>query len=292
MPLLSSFYSQLRKDAAHPYSRSTFIGIRAAINRHIRGEPYYRSFNIISDSLFEPANRAFAQSEKRGPTRTEPIAIESSDLRKMFASRILSLASPQTLLWKVFFEVLLQLGYMSKQQLQGLKRDWFRFGQDENGLRYVTLESSGRVTDSSNEPRMYERPGDENCPVKSLALMLKKLHPKCCYVFQKPKEKYPRDSTSSWYYGRVVGVNMLASYMRQISDAARLSRSYTNFSIKATSLKALSCAGVSAADISTVYKFASASVLQQNIDCGTVKVCAERRKSMSNVLSACCSRPL
>ena len=92
---------------------------------------------------------------------------------------------------------------------------------------------------------MYEIPGSATCPVLSMEKYIAKLNPNNPAFFQRPRElANPEDPT--WYCNQVVGINMLGNKMKNLSRDAKLSKEYTNHSVRATSVTILDYAGFQA----------------------------------------------
>ena len=84
---------------------------------------------------------------------------------------------------------------------------------------------------------------DAMCPVKSLVKYKRHLNPKISSLFQRPK---PIDNISKedkvWYDAIPLGHNTIGSMMAKISEAAQLSKKYTNHSLRATAVHVLDAA--------------------------------------------------
>ena len=78
---------------------------------------------------------------------------------------------------------------------------------------------------------------------KALKLYLEKVNPNCSSFFQYPKANFSPEE-DVWFEQRPLGVNTLANMMKKISEAAGLSKIYTNHSIRATAITLWSNAGV------------------------------------------------
>jgi hypothetical protein len=77
------------------------------------------------------------------------------------------------------------------------------------------------------------------CPVRSLVAYIKKLNPRCKSFFQQSR----KDTKDGIYYNNVaLGHNFLGSMMKKISEAAKLSSSYTNHSLRGTTVHVLDAA--------------------------------------------------
>ena len=96
----------------------------------------------------------------------------------------------------------------------------------------------------SNEKlaRMYET-SDENDGYKAMKLYISKLNPKSNAFFQYPKKQWNYDD-EVWYDARPIGFNKVDNMLERISEAAKLSKMYTNHSVRATAITLWSNAGI------------------------------------------------
>ena len=134
-----------------------------------------------------------------------------------------------------------------------LKKTSFKFEVDASGGRFVTMAHDeatknqpigvSDATSSEKFARMYETP-EENNGYKALKFYMAKLNPQCDAFFQ-----YPRKN-SKWKYGdevwfdaRLIVANKLDG-MKSISEEAKLSKIYSNHSVRATAIISWSNAGV------------------------------------------------
>ena len=99
---------------------------------------------------------------------------------------------------------------------------------------------------------MYEKPGP-NCPVVSFELYLSHLNPLNEFLFQRPKRNVST-SEDVWYDNMVVGERTLGEKMKNISREAKLSKCYTNHSIRATAVTILDKSGFEARSIRSYSK--------------------------------------
>ena len=56
--LLASFYTNVRSRNGDYYSRNSLMAIRQGIRRHLQKPPYFRNFDIVTDTRFQEANNA------------------------------------------------------------------------------------------------------------------------------------------------------------------------------------------------------------------------------------------
>lgn len=112
----------------------------------------------------------------------------------------------------------------------------------------LTKNHPGGIADvESNEKmgRMYKTDSSYD-GYSSLKLYLTKVNPKCSAFFQYPLKNKAKWSLNSevWYENRPMGINSLSKMMSQISMEAKLSRVYTNHSVRATSITLWTEAGI------------------------------------------------
>ena len=290
--LLRQFYAEVRNQKGQPYSRSSLVGIRASIQRHLESPPYNCTYSIVTDSIFKPANTVLVSRIKLNriqgnDTTTHKYPIQEDDIQKMYDTKVLSNQNPKALQFKVFFEICLHFVRRGKEGLRELRKDSFMVKTDDQGCRYVTItynektkkDQGDSLRSTLKEQRMYEIPNDPLDPVKSFELYISKLHPNCNDFFQLPKAD-PSDEI--WYYGRPVGANKIGTFMQEISKASGLSRIYTNHCVRATAVTVLCNAGVEENDVICV----SGHKNVQSLAPYRQSVSDSKRKSMSNCLAS------
>ena len=94
--------------------------------------------------------------------------------------------------------------------------------------------------------RMYETKSETD-GYKALKMYLSKTNPKCSALFQQPRRGWKEENAgdSCWYENRALGINSLASMMKQISKEAHLSQVYTNHCLRATAITVWGNSGLS-----------------------------------------------
>lgn len=290
--LLRNFYGEVNNKESGTYSKSSIIGIRAGINRHLQNPPYNRTLNVTSDRDFMAANKVLAGriklNRERGLDVTkQKSAIAPADIDKMYQSEVLSNKSPHALQYKVFFELALQFGRMGRDGLHSLHKDSFTLVKDDlDESEYVTLSYNEKRNNQNLDgkrrevdDRMYSQADDLNCPVKTFKLYMSKLHPDLDSFYQKPATHANVMSSNTWYTCRPVGVNTLSGFMKQISAKAGLSKVYTNHCIRATTSTVLSHAKINQNDTAvTGHKYPKSLLPYVNSTSNA------RRKSTSAIL--------
>ena len=256
--VLKLFYAEARKVDGTSYSKSTLNSLRFGLGRHFKAT---LGFDIINDPAFAEANKVFGakcvELKRQGLAKvqhTPPICEE--DLKKLYESDVFNQNSPETLQNKVFFEVMLYFCRRGRQNLRELKKTDFSFSTDGKGAKYVCkttdeLTKNRRENDEGFEGGvMFEKPGP-HCPVASFERYIQHLNPSNEFLFQRPK-KNAGISDQVWYDNMVVGERLLGEKMKRISREAKLSKGYTNHSIRATAVTILDKSGFEARHIMAV----------------------------------------
>lgn len=254
---LYHFYAEARTKDKRNYSKSALVGFRHGIERYLNSPPLNRAVKITSDPLFTNSNQMLDAKIKemkqlgQANVQHKP-PLENEDLAKLKTSGVFDPINPLSLLRSVWFHVVLYWCRRGREGQRQLTVNSFTFEVDSSGRRYVRMthdESSknhpGGLTDvssSEKEARMYETEQSFD-GYKALALYLERVNPKCLALFQYPARNWQPTNTV-WFENRPLGINKLGKMMAEISEAAGLSRIYTNHSVRATAITVWSNAGV------------------------------------------------
>ncbi|CAG2184722.1 unnamed protein product [Mytilus edulis] len=259
---LTEFYAEVRNTDGEYYAKSTLVGIRASINRHLRAPPFSKTYSIMSDdSAFLKSNKMFLamikKVQREGMDRTKHhSSISEGDLHKLRSSDALSTQNPKTLQRKIWFDLVLSFGRRGRENQRFFTDKTFVVKSDDCGRRYVEMAVSettknhkGGLDDNQNiiKPRMYETKKPD-CPVAALTKYLSKRNPTSNIFFQQPRAKVNYED-EMWYTSRPVGERLLNNMMVDISKSAGLSQIYTNHCVRATTVTVLAQSGVPKTDI-------------------------------------------
>ncbi|KAM9293035.1 activating transcription factor 7-interacting protein 1 isoform 3-T6 [Morus bassanus] len=270
--ILREFYYTIRNHDGNTYSVASYKSMRAGLNRHLKMPPYNRQICLMKDKEFAGANMVFVSVLKmlrmQGKDETHhhpPIAVE--DLRKIKQSGVLGLHSPLALVNKVWFDLQLHFAKRGREILRDLAPDAFVVEKDKNGRRYAMFRYPGKGKngeDPHKMGKMYDMPGDPNCPVFSLELYLSKLPPEPPAFYLHPLKLTSEQMQEQpvWYKREPMGVNYLGTMMPRISVAARLSQRYTNHSLRTTTIQLLCEAGLGPREIMAVTGHRSESAIR------------------------------
>ena len=259
--MLARFYVALRKVDGGYYSKTLYISIRAALQRHLQNPPWNATYSILKDATFLHSNQVLSGVFKTltvmgVSTVTHHKSIEEGDIAKLIESEVIGTHNPRALLNLVWLSVALQFGKRGQEGYRAMTKDTFRHGVDDSGCEfyeYAVCESqknhSGKSLASTYKPqgRMYARPGDSLCPVAAMNKYLSLLHPELHCLWQTPNEK--KGKNSLWYCKMPLGHNSISNMMKRMCKDAGLSQVYTNHCTRATASKALGDANFDRSDI-------------------------------------------
>ena len=248
---LRHFYAEARTKDGEPYSRSSLLGIRNAIERYLNNPPLNRGISITKGIDFQASNKLLQSQiklnkrENKENTKHKP-PMPEADLQKLKSSGVIRGDNPWGLLRNVWFHINLYWCRRGREGQRELTKQSFQYLMDENGREYVSMTHDkatknhpGGIDDVSSvekEARMYSTSDDQlfdglNC----LKMYLQKLNPRCEALFQYPKRAVAKED-QVWYDNKPLGVNKLAGMMKEISKLASLSKIYTNHSVRATAI--------------------------------------------------------
>jgi hypothetical protein len=290
---LRAFYGSLRKKTGESYSKSGYINIRAAINRHLTSPPFNRTMNIMHDKEFLSCNQVFTGilrklRETGKDLTTHKCAIPEGDMAKMYQTGTLSNENPLSLLRKVFVEISINFGRRGREGLRDLTRNSIIIKTDDKNREYATLtfnelDKNHQILSPKDQEKkqiLYAQEDSEHCPIVSLKKYLSKLNPKCNSLFQRPKTLKKPALEEIWYENKSLGVHSLETMMKSISTDAKLSQTYTNHCLRATTTTILGHAGVDGRNICSVTGHKNLQSLESYIREPTM----DQRKEMCTIL--------
>ncbi|XP_056593567.1 zinc finger MYM-type protein 4-like isoform X1 [Triplophysa dalaica] len=251
-PVLREFYGSIRTSKGELYGISSYVGLRAGLNRFFNDPPLSRGWNLMQDPEFRPANNVFKgivkQTRRSGrdvTTHYPPISPEDLDILKH--SSALDPGNPRGLLNKVWFDIQLHFGLRGKEGNRHLRPDWLTLKNDQNGLKYFTMVLQEVFRESNNPIKrdkdkkgvaMYEEPGNPLCPVASLEKYLSKIPQDAKALYLQPKRTHVFND-EFWYTALPLGINNLSQMLPKICKEAGTLTTYTNHSLRLTALQKL-----------------------------------------------------
>ena len=141
---LRQFYAEVRNRKGDFYSKSSLLGIRASLNRHLRGPPYYRKMCLVTDQAFNPSNHVFIamirKIKRLGKDTTSHIpTISDDDLSKILSEKSFDLSSPLSLQQVTWFNIHYNFARRGRENDRLLTKDSFIFETDSQGKEYAKL---------------------------------------------------------------------------------------------------------------------------------------------------------
>ena len=111
---------------------------------------------------------------------------------------------------------------------------------------YISKTNLHRFTDhkiKNKVVRAYARPDCNHCLVAILDKYIPLLPPETSYMYMRPLQKFPSNSSSPAYARQRVGINQLKKFLSNITTEAGFS-GYTNHSLRATAMSRMYNSGV------------------------------------------------
>ena len=228
------------------YHVNTLRSIRFSLQRFFNDNFHT---DIIQNRRFVEPNIVFENVLKKikengkGETKHHP-ELEPEDITLFFNScDINTPAGLQDLVW---FNVMFYFIRRGRENLRAMTKDTFKEGIDASGRAFFYQAKGEKDKNHSEndesfatigEGRMYETGGDK-CPFKAFKLYLEKLNPHNNALWQRPRVSMSIYD-KIWYCNMAHGEKYLGNMLSMLSNTYKLSRCYTNHSLRVTSLQAL-----------------------------------------------------
>ena len=243
---LKQFYANARTEKGEYYKVTSYNQLRFGVMRYLKekdidinGEAFKKSNETFKAVKKDLVRRGKGSVEHRNP-------ISKGDLEKLYSHpRVFNPDTPMGLQQKVLFELILYTCRRGRENLHDMTKATYGVFKDDSGREYVEQvqsevdknhDENSSLNDTTGEGRMYDRPGDKMCPVRSFKKYVSKLHPDLDALWQRPVLSFLPDD-EQWYCKVILGVNTLTRMMPTISKRAELSASYTSHSIRTTSVQ-------------------------------------------------------
>lgn len=290
--VLRRFYAEARTKKGEEYGRSSLLGFRNAVERHLAAND--REVKITKNPLFARSNKMLEcklklnRREGKENVKHKQV-IQPEDIEKLKNSPFLSYRDAAGLLRRVWFLVTLFWCRRGCEGQRQLRRDSFRFLTDADGQNYAemthdvqTKNHQGGISEKTShekQTRLYST-GNIGDSYWCLQKYVQKLNTNQQAFFQRPASK-AKESDPVWYENSPLGVNTLAKMMKEISLGAGLSQIYTNHCVRATAITIWSNAEVPSRHIMSI----SGHVNEQSIASYNSRPSAQQLKNCSSILS-------
>lgn len=281
------------------YHKNTLKNIRAAINRHL--SDLNRNIDIVHDREFKHANSTLnglmkerVVSGTSRPTQHKEI-IPQQDLQKISAYLEKAYNNPVNLRLCTWYILSIHFVTRGLEWHHQLTRNAFEIKVDENGHEFVCLThetrqknyQGGITSDEYNADKRMYATLTENCPVKILKHFMQRTPENATHLFNRIDKfamEHP-DCCDTWYTASPLGKSSFTNFLPDISKMAGCSKRYTAHCLRATTIQAMSDAGIETRQIMFMSGHRNeASVRSYSRDCST-----HQKHKLSAILSATAS---
>ena len=262
--VLQHFYACVAKQDGQDYEPSSLRTMLAALDRFLRERG--KCFSIQRDREFEKSRKvlngkAIELREKgKGNKPCRAHALTDKE-EKLLWQRVFGEHSAESLNYTVYYVVSQQFGTRGHQEHHQIMLDDLKWVKDPDTGSTVYIEWVEGITKTRKgglqkaERKLTQRmfaTGGPRCPVSILEFMISKRPPELSHLYLRPLTK---PKMTVWYSKQTVGVNTIDSYMKKISEKAKISgtgKNITNHSTRKTLVKKLKKAGVDGRNITAI----------------------------------------
>ena len=250
--ILRQFYVEVRRQDGSTYQRASLMGIRAALQRHIRSRPTGRTdLDLIQGKEFVEANRMLdaylkhlaKEGQLQPPQHKEPLTKE--DLEKClnyFYEKAES--DPRVLTQAVWFFITYHFALRAKEVQENMKTSHLLFTKVGDvevvklATEYRTKNHQGGLRSSENS--CSEGQVQDPRQIRLIKLLISKLHPETDYLYMKARAdaKWTKEA-AVWYTQCKLGHNLIARFMPALSVQLSLSNRYTGHCLRVTATQNL-----------------------------------------------------
>lgn len=260
---LCVFASETRKEDGSQYTPRSIAQMFAGLQRYIntnKSEPVriVDPMNPVFKPLHQLLDRLYRDLHAQGigTTKRQAETISMSEENMLWETNTIGTASPQALLFAVFYYNGLNFVLRGGEEHRNLKLSQLNFrtvpDPDVAGMEIECVEYTEHG--SKNRPGgrhqlnlenkvvvQYAQPElGERCHVHLLRLYLSKL-PECAFqedvFYWKARGSIPDAADLPWYTRNVLGHNVLAQFLKRMLDSAGIDSSKkTNHSLRATAI--------------------------------------------------------
>lgn len=261
---LRYFYYTLKCKDGSFYAPRSLVSIRASIHRYLTSPMVNRNINVLNDQAFNRANAVLrvmvGKWMEAGNKAKQFPAIEPEDMSRIHT--YFNRQNPRVLQHEVWFNCTYYFGMRGREVISKLKTADLDFASDSEAREYVFIKHdflSKNVKKSLSQKefenvcnaRMYANTDQSKCPVQCIRLYFSKIPDTNSNLF--PMINNGWMNSRYWYTpSRNTGKNMLGKFMKDISTDARLTKIYTNHSVRVTVVTELHAQGFSHLEICNV----------------------------------------
>ena len=265
------------------YQKQPLINIRSALNRHLQLPPYDRTWDLVKDPIFKPANRVFSgnlitQKELGLDTSSSHRPISEIHLKQIFDNYFIPHFDNDLtcLQHNVCFDISFYLGKCGIEGLCEMRKYSFALKINAEGHEYLQLTHNETTKKSQDDDRgeinersiILNQPNSRQCPIRSFKLYLSKLT-ELNDLFQQPNPNFKK--TNAWDKKSPCRINTIGNYLASISQASVLSYTHTNHYVRGTTATGLKKATCTLQEIGFVLKNKNLESLKCYLDKPTME---------------------
>ena len=208
---------------------------------------------------------------------------------------------------KVQFDIRFYFARRGAENMDTMKRNTFKLQFDTRSEIWYVIKDIDELTKNHKDIDelvsgfMPENRDDHLCPVRSFRIYMEHLNPENDFLWQTPLEKINPKNAMIWYSKQHIGKNSLGNFMQDVSLNCKLSKSYTNHSIRVTSATVLMRMNFSASEIMSItghksvqsltryqktqdkQKIEMGNVMHQAMTCEEDAIVVKRQRELENV---------
>ena len=181
------------------------------------------------------------------------------------------------------------MGHRGKEGLRSLSKRSFEVKTAATGEQFIEITFNEKTKKNQGDSLSSASDALHNdhhviteikdsilCPVSSFKMYLDLLNPDCTAFFQYPNKR--KDGLKR----KVIGKNPLGNMMKEISDAAKLSKTYTNHQIRKTTVTGMHRSGFSLQEKANVTKHKNLESLKHYVNKPTLQEKASYNERLFN----------
>ena len=260
--VLCQFYGEIRKKDGNNYEPDSLRVMQAGLHRYLVEKKYPKS--IMDDVVFDKSIKTLEGKARllrqngmgKRPNASQAITRDEED--ELWRCGKLGISNPVSLLHTIWFLNIQHFGQRGQQEHASVTIENFQRKTDESGLVYIEyfepptktrqhgLHPNLRITN----PKMFEIPGNEKCPVKIFDFYVSKrpsVLQKTGRFYLSPKSVFSNDVDEPWFKSVPIGKNKIATFMKEIISGTTIEKAnkkITNHSGRKTVVKKMKAANI------------------------------------------------
>ena len=231
--VLCQFYGEIRKKDGNNYESDSLRVMQAVLHRYLVEKKYPKS--IMDDIVFDKSIKTLEGKARllrqsgmgKRPNASQAITRDEED--ELWRCGKLGMSNPVSLLHTIWYLNIQHFGQRGQQEHASVTIENFQRKTNESFLVYIEyfeppnktrqhgLHPNLRITN----PKMFEIPGNEKCPVKIFDFYVSKrpsVLQKTGRFYLSPKSVFSNDVDEPWFKSVPIGKNKIATFMKEISQ--------------------------------------------------------------------------